>query len=105
MPPTLAESIESDVLAAVITASNANQATIQTWFGSGEAAVQTSVVALVKKLPTVGGLAGIALGPLETAVESGVEAYVAGLISKESPSVLFGLWIALLQRLQADVAG
>lgn len=101
---SIAQTIESDVLAAVVVASNADQAQIEAFFASGEAAAQNALAGLLKKIPTVRGLAGIAVGPLETALESGIDAYVAQLVAKETPATLFGLWIALLERLQADVA-
>ena len=100
---TTIQEIEAGVLAAIIAESQSQEATIETFIGSGEANVQTILVNLIKQIPSVKGVAAIVVGPIETALEAGIETYVAGLIAKETPATIFALYIALLQHLASLV--
>ncbi len=78
--------IEQGVLAAVAGAITANATVEEGFITSAEAAVQAGLVNLFKNIPAVKGLASMVVGPVETAVESAIEAYVASLFAKYTPA-------------------
>jgi hypothetical protein len=100
---TTIEQIEAGALAAIVSELQANQATVETWLGSGETQVQALLVNLIKQIPSISGPLSFVLGPIEAAFEAGIESYAASLIAKETPATLFALLIGLLTRLQAEV--
>ena len=100
---SLVQELESGVLAAIITASNENQAAITTYIGSGETAIQAGFTNLIKNIPTIKGMAGMIAGPIEAAVEAGIESYVASLFAKYTPAQLYTYYIALLEHFQTIV--
>jgi hypothetical protein len=90
-----------EVIGVIINALKANQATVESWIGSGETLVSTELTALIKDIPSVKGALAFVVGPVEAAVEAGIESYVADLIAKETPATIFELLIALLTEIQA----
>jgi hypothetical protein len=99
----LLKEVEKGVLAFVLVEAEANRPAIIAWIGSGESRVNAALKDLIAHIPAVRGLLGSVANPLLAAVEAGIEGYVAQLLAKESPEVVYGYLVSLLTRLQAEV--
>jgi hypothetical protein len=95
--------VEKGVLGFIIAESQQNKDTIEKWIASGEAQVGTVLAQLIKQIPSVKGFAGAVANPILSAVEAGIQNYVAQLLAKETPEALFNYYIALMTKLQADL--
>jgi hypothetical protein len=104
MAESTLQEVEVAVLTAALAGVTAAQPTITAWIAGGEAEVVPTLTALFKEIPSVKGLLGAVAGPILTAVESGIEAYVAQLVAKETPAVLYGYVVAWLQLLIKDAS-
>jgi hypothetical protein len=92
--------VEKGVLTFVVAELKANEATVEAWIAAREAQVIPALSSLIKSIPAVRGIYGTLANPLLSAVEAGVEAYVADLLSKESPQVVFGYLVSVLEQLE-----
>jgi hypothetical protein len=100
---TTIQEIEAGVLGAIKAAAVADQANIVAWLGQNELLVKNGLVNLFKNIPSVGGLAGMFAGPIQAAVEAGIESYVTAFMAKESPQTIFNLFIGALTTWQSEV--
>jgi hypothetical protein len=81
----------------------ANQAAFTNDVALIESDVKAGLVNLLKNIPSVGGIAGLAVGPIEAMIESGLENYADTLIAKYGPTVLYAAAQALIAKLAAEV--
>jgi ABC-type Fe3+ transport system substrate-binding protein len=103
MAKTLLQEVEAGALTAIATAINANSALVESYIASGETAVLAGLTNLLKNIPSVKGALELVVGPLEAAVESGVETYAASLVAKYTPAQLTQLLVQFLTALAAKV--
>lgn len=99
------QEVEAGILNAVASAIQANAPLAEAYVASGEAAVQSILVNLFKNIPSVKGIAGLAVGPIESTIESAITSYVSAFIAKETPASVVALVVALLQAQAKAVAG
>jgi hypothetical protein len=103
--PTVLQEFESGALTAVATAIQANPSLIEGGVTTVEADVQAGLVNLAKNLPAVKGVASLVVGPLEQAVMTAVEAWVATFIAAHTPAEVQALIVTLLQSTAKAVGG
>jgi len=105
MSQTTLQEVEAGVLSFFLAEYEANQTTIEGWIGTGTAELQAGLANLLKNIPSVKGLAGIVVGPVEVAFEAAVNKYVANLVATKTPAALFALGQTLIQHLITDAGG
>lgn len=103
MANTILQEIEAGALQAIAAAVSANAPTVEAWLATGEADVEAGLANLIKNIPSVKGALGLVVGPIEAAVEAGINAYVASLVAKYTPAQLVQLFVAFLTALAAKV--
>jgi hypothetical protein len=94
---TSVQQFEAGALNAIAAAITENAATVEAWIATGEGSVQAGLVNLAKNLPTVKGAIGLVATPIEAAVTTAIEAYVASLIAKEPPAAIVAFVVSWLQ--------
>lgn len=100
---TALQTVESGILTALAAAIQANPGVIEGIVATGEADVQAALVNLFKNIPAVKGIASLAVGPLEAAVEASINTAVAALIAKYTPAEVEALVVTLLNGIAGKV--
>jgi ABC-type Fe3+ transport system substrate-binding protein len=103
MAQTILQEVEAGALKAIAAAVTSNSAVVEAYIASGESAVLAGLTNLLKNIPSVKGALALVVGPLETAVEAGVEAYAAKLVAQYTPAQLTQLLVQFLTALAAKV--
>jgi len=103
MAQTVLQEVEAGALNAIAAAITANPGVLEGIIASGESDVTAGLANLIKNIPSVKGALALIVGPLEAAVETGIEAYVASVVAKYPPAALEALIVAYIQGLAAKV--
>jgi hypothetical protein len=105
LPPanTFIKELEAGALSFIAAELTANEATFEADVATIESDAQAALANLLKNIPSVKGVAGLAIGPIESMLESALSAYAASLITKYGPQVLFTATQALIAKLAAEV--
>jgi hypothetical protein len=100
---TLLQEIESGALKFLSAELTSNQAAFESDVTLIESDAVAGLANLLKNIPTVKGIAGLAVGPVESLIESALTQYAQQLVTQYGPSVLYAATQALLAKLAADV--